>query len=62
MLDERKSALWQALGLGPEWILREELQEPKLLIFHIFISSRDYWCIISPCSLSKRDIYALREN
>ena len=27
MLDERKSALWQALGLGPEWILREELQE-----------------------------------
>lgn len=27
MLDERKSALWQALGLGPEWVLREELQE-----------------------------------
>ncbi len=27
MLDDRKSALWQALGLGPEWVLREELQE-----------------------------------
>lgn len=27
MLDERKSALWQALGLGPEWVLREELQQ-----------------------------------